>query len=126
MTKVKFLVIDFSHEERKIFPRIEEREEKESHLEDFYEIIGCDYIDIVPVNEEVAIVVDDEGLLKSQNLVFEIRDNKSGFQHQLAGRLVFVKNGQEDVRGFTAGEVFELQLKIQLGQMTIIPIGITA
>lgn len=126
MTKVKFLVIDFSHEKRKAFSKIVEREGKESHLNDFYEIIGCDCIDIVPVNEEVAIVVDDEGFLKSDNLIFEVQDHKNRFQCHLAGKLIFAKNSQDDVTGFSTDEVFKLHLKIQIGQISIRPIGITA
>lgn len=56
----------------------------------FYNQINCDLVDFVSINNDVDIIVDDEGLLKSGNPVFEVSFTKSR-SFQLAGILLVGK-----------------------------------
>lgn len=58
------------------------------NLDFFYKNIGCDMIDCVYF-DGFDVWVDDEGLLKSDNLVFEY--THKGFSVPLAGNLVITK-----------------------------------
>lgn len=53
-------------------------------------MIEADTIDIVDFNEDLCLIVDDEGLLKSGNRVYEI--HLDGTTHQIAGRFAFGRN----------------------------------
>lgn len=53
-------------------------------------MIEADTIDIVDFTEDLCLIVDDEGLLKSGNLVYEIQ--LGGTTHQIAGRFAFGRN----------------------------------
>lgn len=53
-------------------------------------MIEADTIDIVDFNEDLCLIVDDEGLLKPGNLVYEI--HLGGTTHQIAGRFAFGRN----------------------------------
>lgn len=60
---------------------------EENRLEDFNYHINSRMIDIVTLTEDIAVIVDDEGLLVSDNPVFEF--NIYGNTFQLAGTLLF-------------------------------------
>lgn len=60
---------------------------KGSRLEDFNYHINSRMIDIVSLTEDIAVIVDDEGLLISENPVFDL--NLYGNTFQLAGTLLF-------------------------------------
>lgn len=53
-------------------------------------MIEADTIDIVDFTDDLCLIVDDEGLLKSGNLVYEIQ--LDGTTHQIAGRFAFGRN----------------------------------
>lgn len=53
-------------------------------------MIEADTIDIVDFTDGLCLIVDDEGLLKSSNLVYEIQ--LDGTTHQIAGRFAFGRN----------------------------------
>ncbi len=59
---------------------------KDEHLAFYYEQIGCDVIDIVVNENGRDLICDDEGLLKSDNVIAEYPDGQT-----LAGNLVMVK-----------------------------------
>ncbi|WP_077324090.1 DUF3846 domain-containing protein [Virgibacillus siamensis] len=65
------------------------------NLADYRKIIDCSMIDIVNLGEDVCIIIDDEGLLKSGNPVLNI-ETESGHELQLAGTLIFAGNRQAD------------------------------
>lgn len=121
---MKVLTLGFNFESKRIETEIVEFEKKESNLKDYYRIIGCDCIDIVNYSQEIAIVVDDEGLLISDNPVFEIL-NINGNPLQLAGKLVFTKNyyGEDGISqvGLCLGDLVELlvNLKIRVIGVTV-------
>lgn len=113
--KVYFIGFDF-----KIMSYVDgvkeiEKDDKNGNLKDYYRIIDCDLIDIVNYSEEIAIVVDDEGLLKSGNPVFEI-NLPNGNQLHLAGTLVFAKDPKngESLTGLDAGEIYNLMMNLDI------------
>ena len=79
---------------------------KMKKLEYFYKNIRCDYIDVVDVGEdgEISIICDDEGLLKSGNIVMDIHHESIHEPLSLAGTLLVGKNIQEsdgiEIEGF--------------------------
>lgn len=86
-----------------------------SDYKTFRNLIDSDLIDVAEYNENVDIIVDDEGLMVSGNPVIEIQ-TKWG-KRQLAGKLLFLKREIEDdsVRnvGLSVGEVFALSLELE-------------
>lgn len=48
------------------------KEEGDDSLQFYYRELGCSMIDIVSLTEEIDLVVDDSGMLKTGNYVFEI------------------------------------------------------
>jgi hypothetical protein len=122
--KMKVLTVGFNFDRKRIETKIVEFEQNKSNLKDYYRIIDCDCIDIVNYSPKIAIIVDDEGLLKSDNPVFELLVG-NGKSMQLAGKLVFTKNHCSDDGiyqvGLSLGDLVKLMvnLKIRL-------IGVTA
>ncbi|SOC22017.1 hypothetical protein SAMN05880501_113110 [Ureibacillus xyleni] len=56
----------------------------------FAELIQADTIDIIDLTDDLCVIVDDEGLLKSGNLVYELE--LQGTKVQIAGRFAFGRN----------------------------------
>ena len=56
----------------------------------FANMIAAETIDIVDFTEDLCLIVDDEGLLKSDNLVYEIKLKEA--THQIAGRFAIGRN----------------------------------
>lgn len=73
-------------------PEIVKVDEDEDQLHRFYELIGCDAIDIVP--EEIGgrpfdLIVDDEGKLKDNLPTFRLNDGR-----MLYGNILFAHKGE--------------------------------
>lgn len=118
----KLLVIGFNLNSMKFTERIVDFNPR-NRLKDYYDLIDCDCIDIVTLSNDVSVIVDDEGFLKSGNPVFEVKYN--GYIHQLAGTMVFVKNVYTnegiDSSGFDNLELCDLLLDLRVKM-----IGVTA
>lgn len=67
----------------------------------FYNSLGCRLIDIVAYNEEIDLIVDDEGLLVSKNPLLEIANSFHKEPLMLAGNVLIGK------KVFVAGEGYE-------------------
>lgn len=78
----------------------------EANLVDFQ----CDLINVVRYNDEVDIIVDDTGLLKSGNPVLEV-DTPYGTR-QLAGKLLFLKSEMTDEGVINTGMDYEQALAL--------------
>ena len=119
MEMMKVFTIDFDIEKMAIKNGVVEfkKNADDSNLKDYYNIIGCSSIDIVELNEDIAVVVDDEGLLKSGSPVFEITTN-DGHELHLAGKLIFAKNHYTDdgveLMGLDSGEILSLMVDLKL------------
>lgn len=59
-------------------------------------IIEADLIEYVDLNEEICLIADEEGLLKSGNLVYEIQFE--GHTHHIAGKFAIGRN-EESTEG---------------------------
>lgn len=95
-------------------------EDLDSQINQVLNSTGYEYYDY---NDEIAILVDDQGLFKSGNPVFEIV-SEYGDYSKLAGRLLFVRNVENensvDIGSIKYEDIFKLRtkLKIQLVGMT--------
>lgn len=58
-------------------------------LEKYYEVMDCRYINLVSLDNSIDIILDDEGLLKTGNLVSTIKII-GHVTIQLAGKLLFL------------------------------------
>lgn len=126
MSEMKVLLIKFDLNTMRFITEIEsfKKDSERNALHDYYRLIDCNSIDIVNYNDDIAIIVDDEGLLKSNNPIVEITINDS-YKHHLAGTLIFAKNHYGDDRisliGLSDGEIFNLMTTLKLKA-----IGVTA
>ncbi|WP_436867951.1 DUF3846 domain-containing protein [Mammaliicoccus sciuri] len=75
--------------------------EKDIPLELMYELIDCDMIELVSLTNDIDIFVDECGLLKNFTDINILHDLKTGFQHQMTGKMLFVTADEED--GSTIG-----------------------
>lgn len=92
---------------------IARRIELEDSLSAFYELIGCDCVDIVTrkvydAKKPFAIVLDDEGLMRGEPITsavtFSERQNR--LVEMLVGNLLIVCNGEEgELAPLSEGEV---------------------
>lgn len=88
--------------------------EIEDKLDDYYREIGCDYIDIVsyPINgRDYEIIVDDEGLLKTDPIVRAVgKDGKP----LLVGTLIIARYDKKGrLKGLKPEDVLPLTNSIQ-------------
>lgn len=81
----------------------------------FGRIIGADLIDVAEWDENIDIVVNDEGLLVEGNLVYDIKTPNGNIQ--LAGDLLFLKKEfQEDgikLVGMDSDEALKMLIDLQ-------------
>lgn len=91
-----------------------------SNLSFFYNSINCERIDIVSLTDKIDAVVDDEGLLVSDNPVFDING-----VHQIAGEFLIgkvkVSEDATETVGFSSLEEVNQKLK----DINVSVIGIT-
>lgn len=92
----------------------------DAELQKVLQVDGYDFYDY---SNEIAILVDDQGAFKPENPVFEVI-SEFGDREQLAGRLLFVRNIENefstDIGSIKYEDIFKLrtQLQIQLIGMT--------
>src|SRR5699024_10851863 len=93
-----FFKIYINKEEQRIKTDIVPYDLKMKKLEFFYKNIQCEYIDVVDVGNEyeLSIVCDDEGLLKSGNVVMDVYHESLKEPFSLAGALLIGKNINTD------------------------------
>ncbi|WP_053071868.1 DUF3846 domain-containing protein [Ornithinibacillus contaminans] len=110
---LNLLVLDFNYymfQHEFSIVKIEENRDT-LELDDYYKIIGCERIDITDYNDDIAIIVDDEGLFKENTFYTEFVA-PDGCNFQLAGKLIFARNVYTEngtsLTGLTAGECFKL------------------
>lgn len=79
-------------------------------LDDYYRYINCSTIDIILFND-YALIIDDEGLLKSANPVIEIHHiYQSKESIELAGNVIVARvdeKNTEELRGLTKAEIID-------------------
>lgn len=76
------------------------------------EILDCEGIDIVDYSDDIAIVVDDKGMFKQGNPVFEIIA-EDGYKLKLCGKLIFARNDYKedsvDLAGLSLEDIEKLR-----------------
>ncbi|MER2169453.1 MAG: hypothetical protein ABS938_02340 [Psychrobacillus psychrodurans] len=96
------------------------RENLDTQINQVLNSTGYEFYDY---NDEITILVDDQGFFKSGNPVFEIV-SEYGDHSKLAGRLLFVRNIENensvDIGSIKYEDIFNLRtnLKIKLVGMT--------
>src|SRR5690625_7577759 len=91
-----------------------------SNLSFFYNSINCERIDIVSLTDKIDAVVDDEGLLVSDNPVFDING-----VHQIAGEFLLGKVKVSEDATKTVGFSRLEEVNKKLKDINISVIGIT-
>lgn len=96
MEKIHLIKIGFNFSQMGFFTDVIKLERSSDYnLTDYCQHIGCSMIDIAYLSRDVCIIVDDEGLLKSGNPVFEVK-TANGHSLQLAGTLLVAGNKETD------------------------------
>ena len=76
-------------------------------LEDYYKHLNCSCIDILQYYN-YTLIVDDEGLLKSNNVVIELINKYQPHSLELAGKILVMcinEDNSEELRGLTDKEI---------------------
>lgn len=91
--KIQVFVVGFDTENMLPFARIEEIPSSFTSLENevLNSILGSNGIDIIDYSKEFAIILDDQGMIKDGNPIFEIIASDNVLL-RLAGTLIFAKN----------------------------------
>jgi len=131
MARKFFIKVELNKEEKEIRVfSVESPEDVDSNLDFFYEHVA-DLVDfarfgVADYESDVVAIVDDEGLLKSENIVYEIRFGSQ--TRQLAGTLLIGKTERrEDHELYTVGFTGEELLEIYKNNtIEVKAIGLTA
>ena len=88
--------------------------ERDDLLGDCYKHIGCDTIDIVDIDNTFVAIVDDEGLLKRGNHVFEFSNG-----YRLAGDILIATNDmnedmEKELKTINIDSAFEFLCKYKI------------
>lgn len=75
--------------------------QKDVPYEFMCELLNCEMIELVSLTNDIDIFVDENGLLKEFTDINVLQDLKTGFQHQMTGKMLFVTVDDED--GSTIG-----------------------
>lgn len=103
---------------------IEQNGDQDSELKFYQDNIDCRMIDIVDLSKDVCIIIDDEGLLKSGNPVFEVKTEKIDEPLQLAGTMLFAVQMETD-EGIEVSTLSTVECLELLNHMNIRLIGKT-
>ncbi|EGQ1387219.1 DUF3846 domain-containing protein [Staphylococcus aureus] len=87
----------------------------------FYQIIGCDIVEMVYLDHGITVVVDEEGLLKNPIDINVIKEKKSKQTMQMTGNMIFIAI---DEYGRTVG-LSEKQMKYIKNELEIVTIPIS-
>ncbi|WP_409366796.1 DUF3846 domain-containing protein [Lysinibacillus sp. 38-6] len=117
---MKFYVISF---DTKLFKMNAEVIKIEWAINDIYEelssIIGSDSLEFVDFNNEVVMVIDEDGKFKKNNPIFRVITD-DGITLDLTGKILFARNVENefstDIGSIKAEDIFYLRnnLNIQL------------
>ncbi|GGG23928.1 hypothetical protein GCM10007425_17970 [Lysinibacillus alkalisoli] len=117
---MKFYVISF---DTKLFKMNAEVIKIEWAIHDIYyelsSILGSDSLEFVDFNDEVVMVIDEDGKFKKNNPIFRVITD-DGITLDLAGKILFARNVENefstDIGSIMAEDIFYLRnnLNIQL------------
>lgn len=130
MSKRFFIKVEVNKEEKSILVSQLEIPEGSKDNFDLYNKHVADLVDfatfgVYDYDNDVVAIVDDEGLLKAENLVYEVTFD--GKVRQLAGDMLIGKNERREGELYTVGFTQEEMYKISQNQLfKIRAIGMTA
>ncbi|MFJ7649229.1 hypothetical protein ACIQ1H_16940 [Lysinibacillus sp. NPDC097279] len=85
--------------------------------QELHQVLQAEGYDFYDYSDEIAILVDDRGFEKAMNPVFELV-SAFGDRSRLAGRLVFVRNVENeystDVGSIKYEDIFNLRLNLDI------------
>lgn len=116
---MKVYAINFNTETFKIEANVHEIEY--SNLDEQYEnlvkLLNAEGLDVVDYNDDIAILVDDRGLEKQYNPVFEVV-TEDNIACQLSGKILFVRNiyneESTDFGSVTPEDIFYLKNNLRI------------
>lgn len=124
MKKMKFYIIIFNTQMFNIEVDVVECiASRDTIYEKLCILLNCDSLEFVDYNEEIVMIVDDNGKLKPHNPVFNVI-TQDGFSVELVGKIIFARNIENefstDIGSIKYEDIFKLrtQLQIQLIGMT--------
>lgn len=89
----------------------------DEQYENLLYILGSRGLDVLDYNEDIAILVDDQGFEKVGNPIFEVK-SEDGLIFQLAGKLLFVRNiyneKSTDFASITSEDIFNLRNYLEI------------
>lgn len=91
---------------------------KKLDFTEYQEILGSRMIDIVSITDDVAVICDDEGLLKRNNPIFEVK-NKDGVVFKIPGHFLFAKDKETEDDRVTVGFSTEEEMLALLSEINI-------
>lgn len=118
MEKIKFYAIAFNTQTLKIEAEVVEcRANKDNIYDKLCILLNCDSLEFVDYNEDIVIIVDENGKLKSNNPVFNMI-TQDGFSLELAGKVAFARNIENefstDIGSIKYEDIFNLRTKLQI------------
>lgn len=100
------------------FIETEAIEKKKLEFTEYQQVLGCRIIDIVSITDDIAIVCDDEGLMKRDNPIFEVK-NKNGVTFEIPGNFLFAKDKETEDGRVTVGFSTEEEMLALLSEINI-------
>lgn len=92
-------------------------ENEQDNLDFYYHNLNCEIIDVVNYSPDIAIIIDDEGFLKSGQPIYELTDSK-GNKMRLAGTLLFAQshydNGEVTLKGLSKSQAFHIMTNMKI------------
>lgn len=111
---MKLYVVNFNTEQFKVeadvvtvsYHSLDEQYQK------ILEVLDAQGIDVLDYDEDIAILVDDIGFEKHNNPIYRVA-TADGISHELAGKLVFIRNiyneNSTDFGSITYEDIFNLR-----------------
>ncbi|WP_193018660.1 DUF3846 domain-containing protein [Staphylococcus equorum] len=86
----------------------------------FYQIIGCDLVEMPYLNHGISIVCDEEGLLKKPSDINQIRDLSTGNTLDITGKLIFISTNDEgETVGLNQEQIGYLKEEIEITTLQV-------
>lgn len=115
---MKFYIISFDTGLLKISADVIQIDsEKNDIYDELSNVIGCDSLEFVDYNNEVVIIVDEQGKFKKHNPIFRVI-TEDGIKLDLAGKILFARNIENefstDIGSIKAEDIFYLRNNLNI------------
>lgn len=118
MGKIKFYIIDFNTQTLKIEVEVTEcKADKDNLYNKLCRLLNCDSLEFVDYNQDIVIILDENGKFKPDNPVFNVI-TEDGVSIELAGKIIFARNIENefntDVGSIKYEDIFKLRTQLQI------------